>query len=70
MSGFPFSCIRGKSCILNLQSSDDALSLSCLEMLADIRPNEEHARNFVVANPMSSAVQVGPEMSEHEAKYS
>ena len=37
-----------------------------LQMLADIRPNEEHMRNFVVRNPMSSAVQVGATMSEHE----
>ena len=40
--------------------------LFLLQMLADIRPNEEHMRNFVVRNPMSSAVQVGPTMSEHE----
>ena len=41
---------------------------TCVQMLADIRPNEEHARNFAVCNPMSSAVQVGPEMSEHEVR--
>ncbi|BDA50396.1 Dynein intermediate chain 2, axonemal [Coccomyxa sp. Obi] len=35
-------------------------------MLADIRPNEEHANNFVVRTPMCTSVQVGQQMSEHE----
>ena len=35
-------------------------------MLADIRPNEERARAFVVSNPKSTGVQTGPLMSEHE----
>ncbi|CAL8464794.1 g4329 [Coccomyxa elongata] len=35
-------------------------------MLADIRPNEEHAKKFVVRTPMCTSVQVGQQMSEHE----
>eukprot|EP00884_Botryococcus_braunii_P012901 jgi/Botrbrau1/21611/Bobra.43_1s0015.1 len=37
------------------------------EMLADIRPNEEHARNYVERAHVSVAIQAAPEMSEHEA---
>ncbi|KAK9917240.1 hypothetical protein WJX75_002207 [Coccomyxa subellipsoidea] len=36
------------------------------EMLADIRPNEEHAKNFVVRKTISTSIQVGQQMSEHE----
>ena len=35
-------------------------------MLADIRPNEERAKAFVVSNHISMGVQAGPLMSEHE----
>mmetsp|Transcript_183 Transcript_183/g.635 ORF Transcript_183/g.635 Transcript_183/m.635 type:complete len:582 (+) Transcript_183:180-1925(+) len=37
------------------------------EMLADIRPNEEHANEYIERNPVTSIAQVVPEMSEHEA---
>ncbi|GAB4819199.1 hypothetical protein N2152v2_006245 [Parachlorella kessleri] len=37
------------------------------ELLIDLRPNEEHAKNWVVKNAVSVAVQAAPEMSEHEA---
>jgi dynein intermediate chain 2 len=37
------------------------------EMLADIRPDEDSARSYVARNPMSTASQCVPEMSEHEA---
>ncbi|KAK9846621.1 hypothetical protein WJX81_007768 [Elliptochloris bilobata] len=36
------------------------------EMLADIRPNEEHAREHIARNPVFTASQTVPEMSEHE----
>ncbi|KAL3145226.1 Dynein, 70 kDa intermediate chain, flagellar outer arm [Trebouxia sp. C0010 RCD-2024] len=36
------------------------------EMLADIRPNEEHAKEHIERNPVTTVVQVVPEMSEHE----
>lgn len=36
------------------------------QMLADIRPNEEHAKIFVVRNTISASTQVGQQMSEHE----
>jgi hypothetical protein len=38
------------------------------QMLADIRPNEEHAREHLVRNPVSAASQTVPELSEHEAR--
>lgn len=37
------------------------------EMLADIRPNEEHAAECVPKNPVMTVTQCVPEMSEHEA---
>lgn len=37
------------------------------EMLADIRPNEEHAQEYVPKNPVVTVTQCVPEMSEHEA---
>ena len=36
------------------------------QMLADIRPNEERAKAFVVSSHISMGVQAGPLMSEHE----
>ena len=35
-------------------------------MLADIRPNEDRAKMFVVTTTKSTGVQAGPVMSEHE----
>eukprot|EP01025_Chloroclados_australasicus_P021583 TRINITY_DN22685_c0_g2_i2.p1 TRINITY_DN22685_c0_g2~~TRINITY_DN22685_c0_g2_i2.p1 ORF type:complete len:553 (-),score=78.42 TRINITY_DN22685_c0_g2_i2:347-2005(-) len=37
------------------------------EMLADIRPNEQHAAEYISRNPVTTNCQVVPEMSEHEA---
>lgn len=37
------------------------------EMLADIRPNEEHASECLPRNPVITVTQCVPEMSEHEA---
>ena len=37
-----------------------------LQMLADIRPNEEHAKEHIERNPVTTVAQVVPEMSEHE----
>lgn len=37
------------------------------EMLADIRPNEEHAKEYIPRNPVITVTQCVPEMSEHEA---
>ncbi|KAF8065447.1 ODA6 [Scenedesmus sp. PABB004] len=37
------------------------------EMVADIRPNEDHARECVPRNPVTTGAQCVPEMSEHEA---
>lgn len=37
------------------------------EMLADVRPNEEHAQEYVERNPVISVSQCIPEVSEHEA---
>jgi dynein intermediate chain 2 len=37
------------------------------EMLADIRPNEEHVKECIPRNPIISVTQCVPEMSEHEA---
>lgn len=42
----------------------------CMQMVADIRPNEDRARAFVVSNPKSTGVQTGPLMSEHEVSIS
>ena len=39
-----------------------------LQLLIDMRPNEEHAKNWVVKNAVSVAVQAAPEMSEHEVR--
>lgn len=36
-------------------------------MLADIRPNEEHAKEYIPRNPVITVTQCVPEMSEHEA---
>jgi len=36
------------------------------EMIADIRPNEEHAAECLPKNPMVTITQCVPEMSEHE----
>ena len=41
-----------------------------LQLLADIRPNEDHAKNFVALRHMTSVIQVMPEVSEHEVKRS
>lgn len=35
-------------------------------MLADIRPNEEHAKEIIERNPVTTLVQCVPELSEHE----
>lgn len=35
-------------------------------MLADIRPNEDHAKEHIERNPVTTVAQVVPEMSEHE----
>eukprot|EP00798_Chlamydomonas_sp_ICE-L_P028284 gene28284-31392_t len=37
------------------------------EMFADIRPNEEHAKEYIPRNPVITVTQCIPEMSEHEA---
>lgn len=37
------------------------------EMFADIRPNEEHAREYIPRNPIITVSQCVPEMSEHDA---
>ncbi len=37
-------------------------------MLADIRPNEEHAKEHIERNPVTTVAQVVPEMSEHEVR--
>ena len=42
------------------------LSTALLQMLADIRPNEEHARENIARNPVFTESQVVPELSEHE----
>lgn len=38
-------------------------------MLADIRPNEEHAKEHIERNPVTTVAQVVPEMSEHEVSF-
>ena len=40
-----------------------------LQLLADIRPNEEHAKNFVPLRHIHEVIQVMPEVSEHEASF-
>ncbi len=35
-------------------------------MLADVRPNEEHAGEYLERNPVVTVAQCVPEMSEHE----
>uniref|UniRef100_A0A7S3R946 Uncharacterized protein n=1 Tax=Dunaliella tertiolecta TaxID=3047 RepID=A0A7S3R946_DUNTE len=37
------------------------------EMIADIRPNEEHATEYIPRNPVVTVSQCVPEMSEHDA---
>ena len=41
---------------------------SLFQMLADIRPNEEHAKEHIERNPVTTVAQVVPEMSEHEVR--
>lgn len=36
-------------------------------MLADIRPNEDHAKDYIIRSPVITVTQCVPEMSEHEA---
>ena len=43
-----------------------SIVLACLQMLADIRPNEEHVKDHIARNPVTTVAQVVPEMSEHE----
>ncbi len=44
------------------------LAAYCVQMLADIRPNEEHAKEHIERNPVTTVAQVVPEMSEHEVR--
>ncbi len=37
------------------------------EMLADIRPNEDHGKEYIPRNPVTTVTQCVPEMSEHDA---
>lgn len=37
------------------------------EMIADIRPNEDHAKQHLLRNPVITVSQCIPEMSEHDA---
>ncbi len=39
-----------------------------MQMLADLRPNEERAKMFVLTVPKSTGVQAGPLMSEHQVR--
>ena len=41
-----------------------------MQMLADIRPNEEHAKDHIQRNPVTTVTQVVQEMSEHEVRFS
>ena len=36
------------------------------QVLADIRPNEEHAANHILRNPTRTGVQAVPSRSEHD----
>ena len=38
----------------------------CVQLLLDLRPNEEHAKAWIVKHQTSVAVQAAPDMSEHE----
>lgn len=38
-----------------------------MQMFADIRPNEDHAKEHIPRNPVITVTQCVPEMSEHEA---
>lgn len=37
------------------------------EMIADVRPNEEHAERYIERCPVTTCAQVIPDMSEHDA---
>lgn len=37
-----------------------------LQLLLDLRPNEEHAQQWIVKSHTSVAVQAAPDMSEHD----
>lgn len=37
------------------------------EMIADIRPNEDHGKEYIPRNPVITVTQCVPEMSEHDA---
>ena len=37
-----------------------------LQMLADIRPNEEHAKEHIERSPVTTMAHIVPDMSEHE----
>lgn len=41
-----------------------------MQMLVDIRPNEDHAKQYVAQRQTMSVVQVMPELSEHEVRPS
>lgn len=48
--------------------SDKYPRSACMQMLADLRPNEERAKMFVLTVPKSTGVQAGPVMSEHQVR--
>ena len=37
-----------------------------LQMLADIRPNEEHAKEHIERSPVTTMAHIVPDVSEHE----
>ncbi len=39
-----------------------------VQMLADIRPNEEHAKDYSERSQVSVGIQAAPDMSEHEVR--
>ena len=61
MKWLPFSEIQGMPICLRGESGP--------QMLADIRPNEDHAKQYIELPQLSTVVQVMPEMSEHEVPF-
>lgn len=53
--------------MLSLPKPTPASALpAALQLLLDLRPNEEHAKAWIVKQQTSVAVQAAPDMSEHE----
>ena len=68
--GLCISCIRSVLYAnhVTCKCRDKHARSACMQMLADLRPNEERAKMFVLTVPKTTGVQAGPVMSEHQVR--